>query len=74
MRRVFFDINAGTDAVGYLLWFPQSHKDMTEFGEQPEEGMDVVLYSDEIEFRARLKYDDELKAWRGIPEPQRIID
>lgn len=65
--RIFFDANAGTHGVGYILWFDRSKADMAAIKDL-RSGLLVRLYMPgELEVDATLQFDAELGCWRGIP-------
>lgn len=66
--RVAFDTNAGDAASGYLLYFPDSVKDLEQMGDELRERAIVTLYMpDEVEVTAQLTFDHTLNCWRGVP-------
>ncbi len=68
MVRVFYDANAGTAEVGYLLWFARSISELAALGDALEDGAEIILYDDEeADIPARLVFDAEPGRWRAVP-------
>ena len=68
MDRIFFDSNSGDEVSGYVLAFELSKQDIRKMRSRVRDGAIVLLYMpDELEVEARLKFDHDMKCWRGIP-------
>lgn len=68
LPRILFDVNAGSDEGGYLLWFEQSLAELERNRGRVAEGAQVIIYMPlEIEMTATLRFDEDMGCWRAIP-------
>ena len=68
MHRVLFDTNVGTEKEGYILWFDKSREEIEKVAPEERDGALVTLYMpDELELAARLKRDEKVGCWKGVP-------
>jgi hypothetical protein len=66
--RVFFDGNAGDPEDGFLLIFDRSKSDLESIEAPLHDGMKIVMYDPgQVEVEAKLKFDQDMNCWRGIP-------
>jgi len=63
MLRIYTDFNHGDERGHYLLDTTGSLRDIKRLEPQLQDGLEVLLYDEELEVPATLKFD---QGWMGI--------
>jgi len=66
--RIYADFNNRNEDGFVRLTVVGSERDLTKYETSLTEGINVILYDEELEIDATLKRDPRLNIWLGVPD------